>query len=181
MGAFFCAPGIPKAQPKQVPKSSAQLELTMEVATTTEDGYPSAIRITLRNTGGLPVDMPMPEVACLVGGGGMEVRADWHPVDTDRRKESTSSGAWCTADVFPSLQFRVENEWIRLRPGEFITATQSMRRTLRERKPGPGIIELWAEYIPPEVKPDELAALEQAGYNIPTEKIETEHRSFNLR
>ena len=33
--------------------SGTQLELTVEVATTSEDGYPEALRVTLENVGGV--------------------------------------------------------------------------------------------------------------------------------
>jgi hypothetical protein len=179
MGMLLCAPGSVVPQQKAAPKSLAQLELTMEVATTSEDGNPSAIRITVRNNGALPVDMPLPEADCVVGGGGVGVQWEWHPQDPEEHTGSISDGVACMADHFPSLQYRVENEWIRLRPAEFISVTQNVRRVFRDQKPGTA--EIWAEYVPPEVKPEERIALEQAGYMIPTDKIETEHRSFTIR
>lgn len=169
-------PGSILAQIKTAPKSLAQLELTMEVATTSEDGYPSAIRITVKNIGAVPVDMPLPEGSCVVEGGGVQVRSAWHSTDG---LTGSGSGGSCGTDHFPTLQWRMQNEWIRLRPGEFVSLTKNVRRDFRDRKPG--TVEIWAEYQPPEVKPAELAALEQVGYIIPTEKIETEHRSFVIR
>ncbi len=49
---------------KTKPESLAKLELSVEIATTDDDGYPSALRITIRNVGGVPVDMPVLHERC---------------------------------------------------------------------------------------------------------------------
>jgi hypothetical protein len=41
-----------------------------------------------------------------------------------------------------------------------------------------GTVEYWVEYVPPQVSAKEFAELQQAGYIVPTEKIETAHQTF---
>jgi hypothetical protein len=74
------------------------------------------------------------------------------------------------------LAVRVKEEWIHLRPGEFITVSDNFRSELRNFDPG--TVEYWVEYVPPEASAKELAELQQAGNIVPTEKIETAHQSF---
>jgi hypothetical protein len=164
---------------QQKPEKSpnpARLELTAEVATTTEEGYPAVLRITLTNAGNVAVDMPMPGAPCVPGGGGVEVRAQWSPTDPKDLRGGGSTGTGCTQEHFPSLTFRVSHQWIRLRPGEFITVSEDIRQNYRNWEPGR--IEYWAEYIPPKATPEELVELRQAGYVVPAEKIETLHQTF---
>ena len=82
----------------------------------------------------------------------------------------------CGQTDMPSLMDRVRNEWLRLQPGEFITSSENIRERLGELDPG--TVEYWAEYVPPEATPKELAELREAGYIVPTEKIQTAHHSF---
>lgn len=157
------------------PPNLAHLELATEIAATTDDGYPAILRITLKNVGNVAVDMPMPKLPCVPAGGGVDVRTQWHSnVPEDHIGAATGWG--CSQDHFPSLMDRVHKEWIRLRPGEFIVLSESIRDAAREAKPGR--IEYWAEYIPPEVKPEELVELQRAGYVVSTDKIETAHGTF---
>ncbi len=79
----------------------------------------------------------------------------------------------------PSLITRIKNEWIRLRPGEFVTTTESIRDQTNDLEVG--TVEHWAVYDPPQATAKEATELEEAGYIIPTEKIETEHRTFAIR
>ena len=159
------------------PPNPARLELTTEVAATTEDGYPSVLRVTIRNAGNVAVDMPMPALGCLVGGGGIEVRLGWTPSDSDG-STGTGWGSACGGTNRPSILQRIQSEGIRLRPGESIVLSENLHQQLG--KVEPGTIEYWAEYTPPEASPEELAELEQAGYVVPTRRIESEHRTFAL-
>jgi hypothetical protein len=73
---------------------------------------------------------------------------------------------------------RVHNEWIRLQPGDMIVVSKSLRGLFQGLKPG--TVDYRAEYSPPEATPKELAELKRAGYIVPTEMIESAHKSFDL-
>ena len=163
-------------QKKEMPRNPVHLELTTEVAATTEEGYPSVLRITIKNVGNVAVDMPMPMVPCVPGGGGVEMRFEWNSSDPGDHSGVGTTGTSCWQEHFASLMYRVSHDWIHLQPGEFITVSESLRGRFQEIRPG--TVEYWVEYVPPEVTPKELVELQQAGYNIPTEQIETDYRTF---
>jgi hypothetical protein len=154
----------------------AHLELTADVAATTEEGYPEALRVTIKNVGNVAVDMPMPTAPCVPGGGGVEMRFEWHPKDPGDHSGMSTSGTSCMQDHFASLMYRVRHDWIHLQPGEFIIVSESLRGRFQEIKSG--TVEYWIEYVPPEASAKEFAELVQSGYIIPTEKIETAHKTF---
>jgi hypothetical protein len=165
-------------QKPEKPASPAHLELAMEAAATTEEGYPSVLRVTVKNVGNVAVDMPMPVIGCLPLGGHIAVQLNWRPNDP----KSTSGRGWgmgCGQSDMPSLMDRVRNQWIRLRPGESVTSSENMYERLG--KLDPGTVEYWVEYVPPEASAKELVELQQAGYIVPTERIETAHQSFTVR
>jgi len=161
-------------QQTEKPFNPAQLELTPEVADTTEEGYPAVLRVTIKNIGNVAVDMPMPEAYCLPRGGSIDVHLTW----SSESPEQTGLG-WggaCAETDIPHLIDQVRQHWIRLQPGEFIAMSESIRdfyRTLDR-----GTVEYWVEYVPPQVSAKEFAELQQAGYIVPTEKIETAHQTF---
>jgi len=166
-------------QKVEKPANMVHLELTTEVAATTEEDYPAALRVTVKNVGSVAVDMPMPVVPCVPGGGGVEMRFEWHPRDSGDRSGMVTTGTSCWQEHFANLMYRVRHDWIHLQPGEFITVSESLRGRFQEIKPG--TVEYWVEYVPPEASLKELVELQQAGYNIQTEKIETVHQTFVVR
>ena len=160
---------------QEKPVNPVHLELTMEVAATTDEGYPSVLRVTVRNVGNVAVDLPMPALGCLPRGGHVAIHLDWHPSDPSS-DNGRGWGMGCGSSDIPNLMIRVRSEWIRLHPGEFIVSSENLRERLG--KVAPGTIEYWAEYLPPEANENELAELQQAGYVVPIEKVETAHQSF---
>jgi hypothetical protein len=171
----FAATGQQEAKK---PVSAARLELTTEVAATTENGYPSILRITLKNAGNVAVELPMPE-QCVPGGGSLHVI---HEVHSDNPFDGLElgTGHGCVRGDSQSIEKRIENEWIRLQPGEFIVLSDStLRRSLQWVQQG--TVEFWAEYTPPDVTVQEFAELTNSGHVIPTEKLESEHKSFHVQ
>lgn len=166
--ASACGQGASKES-----SSPAQLELTAEVAATTDEGYPAALRITLTNIGDVPVDLPILGLTCSPDNG-IAVRAAW----TDGR-DGSGMGGGCWLCGLSSLKVRVEKDWVRLRPGEFMTTSANLRGVYARF--GPGTVEYWVEYTPPKATPQEVEDLQQAGYIIPTGKLHTEHQRFTLR
>ena len=158
------------------PESPAKLELTMEIATTDDDGSPSSLRVTIKNIGGVPVDMPVLAQACSPDNG-FRIHASWSPDEPSGLGHG--SGGACGMGDGPSLEYRVQHEWIRLRPGESMTTTERLRWTRYED--GPGSVEYWVEYTPPSMSEGEFARLTEAGYVIPTEELETPHASFHVQ
>ena len=165
-------------QKAEKPVNPARLELMAEVAATTEDGYPAALRVTVKNVGNVAVDMPMPKFPCVPGGGGVDMRFEWHPNDPEDHTGALNTGSGCWEEHFANLMDRVHRDWIRLQPGDFITVSESFRGRFQNLKPG--TVEYWVEYVPPEVKTEELIELQRSGYVIPTERIETVHQTFTV-
>lgn len=174
-GLIVC--GSAGAQQKQAqPDSLAKLELSVEIATTDDDGYPSALRITITNVGGVPVDMPVLQRGCSPENG-IRIESSW--TADDPRAPGRGFGGGCGAGDGPSLAYRIQHQWVRLRPGESMTDTE---RASWEAYAGlgSGTVEYWIEYTPPTVTIGEIASMQRAGYVIPTEKLETQHSSFHV-
>jgi hypothetical protein len=170
-----CASAVAAQQKPEKPTNPAHLELTMEVAATTEEGYPSVLRVITKNVGNVAVDMPMPVLGCIPHGGYIVVHIKWKSSDT----KNQIGGGWdfgCGKSDSPGLMERVHDKWIHLRPGEIVISSQNLHEILT--KIDPGTVEYWFQYVPPEAGAKDLAELQQAGYIIPTEKIETAHQSF---
>lgn len=148
----------------------------VEIATTDEDGYPSALLITLKNVGGAPVDMPVLKEACAPDNG-VRVESNFTP---DQPGGFFGEGGGCGVSDQGTLFARVKHEWVRLRPGEWMTYTERVRWA-GYRGRGPGTVEYWAEYQPPESMAKDVSDLLLAGFVIPNETIETEHLSFHMR
>jgi hypothetical protein len=177
--------GTEAQQPELAPSPAASpapnpvhLELTLEIAATTKDGQPAALRVTLRNAGSLAVDMPLPALDCHLGDGDLTVEFDWHSADMD---DLSGYGSACIggADHEPPLMERVEKKWLRLQPGESMTQTMSLREKFGRFNPG--TVDYWVEYSPPRLSKADVAQLEAAGYLPPTEQVKTEKKSFVIR
>jgi len=147
-GLFASAAQAQQKQEKSI--NPVQLEVSMDVATTTEEGYPSALRITVKNIGNVAVDMPLPVVGCLPQDGHLFVRLEWHPIHSDSMHGhgwGESCGEGCGDCMKLSLTNRIRKEGIHLRPGEFITSSENMQ--LRLNGIEPGLVEYWIELVPP--------------------------------
>jgi hypothetical protein len=172
----FAAPAA--AQQKTAkPESLARLDLSVETATTDDEGYPSALRITIRNVGGVAVDMPVLKEDCSPDNG-FHIQSSWQP-DTDTGL-GIGRGYGCGVGDGPALMYRIQHDWVRLRPGEFMTVTKRVGWS-DYGKDGPGTVDYLVEYTPPSVTEQELASLSRAGYVIPDEKLQTPLVSFHMR
>lgn len=153
-----------------------QLTLTAEIAATTDDGNPAALRVTLTNNGNTAVTLPVLSSACSPTNG-VTVAVKWIPDDPTR---GGGGGGGCAGSPRRSLAQRVEQGWIRLHPGEYMTTTLSLRDEINSFG-GPGTLEYWVEYTPPQATRVEISSLLESGYIIPTEKLQTQHQCFRIR
>jgi len=170
MGAM-AQPAAAQQKPEK-PDSPVHLELITEVAATTEDGLPAALRITLKNAGNIAVDLPMLQSDCKPEGG-VGFHFSWRSSDD---REGVGNGYGCAADGHSSFLEHVRRDWIRLQPGEFLCMSENLRGYLRDLKPG--TVEYWVQFVPSSVKPEDLLLLQSAGYVVPTENIEGVHYKF---
>lgn len=152
--------------------SLSHLELTAEVAATTDEGYPSALRVTVKNVGNIAVKMPVLGSDCHPDNG-VSVKSFWMSIDEE---SGMGGGGGCGISDQPSLIERARSKWVRLAPGEFMTTTLQLDTPNK----GAGTVEYWVEYTPPDATPQEIEELLQGGFIIPTEKLATEHRSFMI-
>jgi hypothetical protein len=167
--------GVRGQQKAAKSESPAQLELSVEVAATTDEGYPSALRITISNVGSVAVDMPVLKRGCSPDNG-IQVQSVWIP-DSPTAGE-IGSGGGCIVGVAPSLRERLQNDWIRLRPSEFMTDTERVQWNYPFD--AGGTVEYWVEFYPPIAPAKELDAVTDSGFVIPTRRLETEHSSFHV-
>jgi hypothetical protein len=158
--------------------SPVQLELTMEVATTTDDGLPAALRFTLKNIGNVAVEMPMPAIDCLGPNGAIRVRS---VVRLDGPSNG-GTGHGCGGGMAdgPSFTERFKSSWFHLLPGESLTFIGD-RRSMVDRMNGPATYDYWAEYEPPSLTEKERSELAEGGYFAPREKITSAHLSYSQR
>ncbi|HEY1160234.1 MAG TPA: hypothetical protein VGE83_06360 [Terracidiphilus sp.] len=163
----------PAKQPNPV-----RLELTMEVATTTDDGLPAALRFTLTNIGNVGVDMPMPAIDCQGPNGAIRVPS----VARLDGPGGPAGGHGCGGGIYDGLTFgeRVKSTWLHLQPGEYLNFSGD-RRSLVDQAGGPATYEYWAEYEPPSLTPEERNELAQGGFLVPTENVESAHLSYSQR
>jgi len=152
------------------PATMAYLALSAEVATTSDEGYPVALRVTVKNVGNLIVTMPMLSSDCYPENG-LTLESGWTSPDG---KNGSGGGSGCGISDQPTLLERVRSKWIRLAPGEFMTTM--LRLSAPTKKPG--TIEYWVEYTPPAATSGEIEELMRVGYAIPTDKLTTEPQQF---
>jgi len=155
-----------------------RLELTMEVATTTNDGLPAALRFTLTNIGSVPIDIPMPAIDCTGSNGSIRVRSEVHFDGTVR----AAHGHGCGGGVLDGLPFveKVRSSWFRLRPGEYLIFMGD-RRTMVDKADAAATYEIHAIYIPPKLTPEERRLASQNGFVIPAKTVESNSVSYHER
>lgn len=174
--AVICGSARAQQNPPK-PESPAKLELTMEVATTDDDGHPTALAITITNVGSVPVDMPTLKQGCSPDNG-IRIVSSWTPdLPSDH---GFGSGSACGMFDQPALLYRVQHDWVRLRPGESMTDTERLVWD-QHHEEGPGTVEYWVEFTPPAATAKDIADLLQSGHIIPTEELETAHASFHIQ
>jgi hypothetical protein len=149
----------------------------MEVATTNDDGYPSALRITITNVSEVPVDMPVLQKDCSPDNG-FRIEASW---TSDDGEFGPGRGFGCRSIDQPGLMNRVQREWVRLRPGEWMTQTERLDWSDYLMGGRSGTVEYWVEYWPPILTSQDTASLSRASYNVSTQKLVTPHASFHIR
>jgi hypothetical protein len=178
ISVLLCISTAAVTQSPSPPETSVQLEMALEVATTTPEGLPAALRFTLKNIGYSAVDLPLPALDCSGNNGTVRIRAAVH----HERPETGGYGHGCMVgtDHEPSLVDRVRTQWFHLLPGEYLTLTGD-RRQLVDKAEGPATYEFWAEYEPPPITKEERNELAQAGYMVPSVSVESDHLSYSER
>lgn len=161
-------------QTPEPPAIQAQLELTADVSTTTEEGYPSSVRVTIRNVGGETLDMPVLTTDCSPDNG-LQVNVVWA---SDDGQNGSGSGGSCGTGDQGSLISRIQRQWLRLRPGEFMTQTINLLTHYDPAKRG--TVSYRVIYIPPSETKLELEEARSAGYVIPAKRLDTGKQSFRI-
>lgn len=142
--------------------SPAQLQVSVEQATTTNDGRPSALRVIVKNAGNLAVWMPALGQECTW------VYIEWSG-ELSGYGCGDSGARWHTPE-------RIAKDWVQLRPGEFMSTTVALSPPTDGRKS-----EYCAVYVPPRMTKEEAAELLQAGYVIPTEEVKSDPQEYPIR
>jgi hypothetical protein len=156
-------------------RNLAQLDLRMAVATTTDEGAPEALQFTLTNVGKSTIILPAPSIDCSGENGTIALRSI---VRNNSSGRGRGHGCMTGTSDEPPLIERVKTNWLHLRPGDSITLLGDCRHML-DRVDGGATYEFWAVYEPPPLPAAELKQLIDAGYNVPSEKIESSHLTFS--
>src|SRR5262245_34318150 len=107
-----------------------RLELSIEVATTTDDGRPSSARVELKNIGNFTVWLPVLGHECTY------LSVQWTGV---------LGGTACGMSGTGTLTVEsVRRSWVQLRPGEFMVGTVPIFPPTDQRRR-----EFWVVYEPP--------------------------------
>jgi hypothetical protein len=176
--AFACIlPHSAAAQDRQPDPPAVRLELTMEIATTTDNGLPAALRFTLTNIGSVAVDLPHPSISCPGSPVG-DIRIE--TVIHFDGKEGAVGGYGCGGSYVHDLSFvaEIKRNWFHLRPGEYLVFTGD-RRTMITKASEPATYEYHAVYAPPLLTPEQRNLAAQAGYIIPTETVESDPMQYH--
>lgn len=172
--------GVVRAQTiAKGPVNPAELELTMEVATTNEDGSPQALRFTLMNKGNIAVVLPIPAIDCITGNG----RIYLHSKIIAGKPEGGGVGHGCSSGGGHGERTIIETikkRWFQLQPGEFLVFTGDGRAML-DKSDGLMTYEYWAEYEPPHLSEADRDSASQAGYIVPTNDVVSSRLTFSER
>ena len=161
------------------PTSPTKLGLTLEVATTNEDGSPQALRFTLTNEGDTGVDLPMPALDCVTSNG----RVYLHSKIITGKTGELGFGHGCGSGGghgYRSSVARIKTEWLHLEPGEFLVFTGD-GRTMLDKSEGLITYEYWAEYEPPKLSEEDRIQAHEAGYAVPAHSVTSWHLTYSER
>jgi hypothetical protein len=177
MSASLLTPAAMAQQKNERSPSPVRLEISTEVAATTDEGYPSVLRVTVKNVSSIAVDMPMPVMGCLPQDGHVFLQMNWKSTNPNN-PVGPVFGQGCGEGDMPRLTEQIRKEGIRLRPGEYVTSSENVSSHYADIKPG--MIEYWVEFAPPRPTKQDLVELQEAGFVVPTETIESEHQKFSV-
>ena len=156
-----------------------RLELTMEVATTTQDGLPAALRFTLANIGSVAVEIPWPAIDCAGSNGSIRIET---VVRFDGPQPGETYGHGCGGGVDHELPLldQIRTQWFHLRPGEYLVFTGD-RRNMIDKAGAPATYEYRAIYYPPDLTPAQRLLAAKNGYLIPSETVESDSLRYHDR
>lgn len=161
---------------RPAPSASSRLQLSAEVATTTEEGYPSSVQVTITNIASASAIMPVLREGICTPERGIRLEMTW--AAADRRTGSGKSFNNCVDSGLP-VSTLIRKDWVLLRPGESMTETIGLRGRYSDYQPG--TITYRIEYLPPAASPQDLAGQAALGYFIPTESLSTPDQSFDIQ
>lgn len=175
IAGLFAHSAAAQARPTDPP--GVRLELTMDVATTTEDGLPEALQFTLTNVGSVAVAIPAPAIDCNETSGSIRIEVQVH-FDGPKGK---GTGHGCGSEVsgrgLPFVE-RVRREWLHLRPGEHLIFFGDRRRII-DKAGAPATYEFRAVYMPPALSPEQRALAAQNGIAVPAEDVESDSIQYH--
>lgn len=160
------------AQARLVNPPGVKLELTMEVATTTEDGLPEALQFTLTNVGSVAVSIPAPAIDCGGSNGSIFVEVQIHFDGPEGPKAGHGCGGSIMGSALPFAE-KVRKEWLHLRPGDHLTFFGDRRRMV-DKAGAPATYEIRAVYTPPALLAEQRAQAARNGILVPVQDVESD-------
>jgi hypothetical protein len=157
-------------------KEVARLDLSIEVATTTDAGLPAALRFTLTNAGNVPVEVPFPAMDCDGPDGSIRIQTVIHFDEGEGQRFGHGCGG--SVSDRPTLLVRIRTRWFHLRPGEYLTFTGDARSMI-DLADKPATYEYWAVYEPPALTAGDRAAVTRNGLVVPSEPVESNSLEFH--
>jgi hypothetical protein len=159
------------AQQGKKPGAGPELELNLEARDVLR-GVPTTFHIILRNIGKEDIRLPEPSLGCASA---LEGTVWLEEKYTPRLRGTDAAPNRCVA-LLPYEQdiLKRARSWVVLRPGGYLERVASPGRMHYENH-GAGTYELFAQYVPPTVTPDERRTLAEAGFVYPTVKLVSKH------
>jgi len=155
-----------------------ELELILQPDAPSQ-GLPPGFTVLLLNKSNHDIRVPTPVVDCQSGYTGvMGVSFRFTP---QKPLRSIGRGYGCAADKFnwPQILERAQ-EWTVLHPGTSLSVRDTIGLMHCECK-APGKYEFWADYLPPNVSPEDKEVLSKAGIDFPHAPLESAHVIYMKR
>jgi len=178
-GGLILMAGTARAQKVPDPtRIDPPLELRLQPGELTH-GIPDSFTFEIINVSEHDVRVPKPIVNCAGQYTGfIWLRLMFKPSNSAK---SVGPGFGCAADTmnWPPILQRAQ-EWQVLHPGESVSQTIP-REKLHYEGSEAGTYEVWADYTPPAVEPDDQKRLRKAGIDFPSTPLSTAHLIFTRK
>lgn len=160
------------AQTGKRPAGKAELELNLEARDVVR-GVPTTFHVILRNIGTQDIRLPEPSLGCASATSGAVLLVEKHTPKLPGLDDLLTHR--CRADLPYNQDFlKQAKSWVLLRPGGYLERVASPGRMHYENQ-GAGTYDLFAEYTPPVLEPDQRRALADAGYLYPQARLISKH------
>ena len=175
LSTFLLFSLILQGQSSGIQKSSLELHLTAHQLI---NGVPDKFSFVVVNVSDHEVRVP--SMSPCMGGrysGTLVLNLEFQPSGPPTPGKGGGCGGGVGGSHMPGILEQAKS-WRGLQPGESLTKTYK-RSELFVYEEGRGAYDFWAEYGPPALTAEDIAALEQAGIDFPRQVLRSSHLRFH--